>query len=351
MVEKSPHQNVFPTEKVVVLRFAFLSSILIGRCGSFQIDKTNTPILGWLLSLLAGLIFLALFLLSSAPSVAAPIHVLFERDADGSAGNELAVVSYPTLDALINNTSSFTQFTQVDVSAAFSVGGITYDGTAYRVLFERDADGSAGNELAVVSYPTLDALINNTSSFTQFSQVDVSAAFSVGGITYDGTAYRVLFERDADGSAGNELAVVSYPTLDALINNTSSFTQFTQVDVSAAFSVGGFAYDSGVYRVLFERDADGSAGNELAVVSYPTLDALINNTSSFTQFTQVDVSAAFSVSGFYFEAEAMGDEQVDVDEPNSVFLFALGLVSLAFAARLRLASGVVLTPGRLDRSN
>jgi hypothetical protein len=231
-------------------------------------------------------------MLTSAPSVAAPIHVLYERDADGSAGNELAVVSYPTLADLIGNTSAFTQFTQVDVSAAFSVGGITFDGTAYRVLYERDADGSAGNELAVVSYPTLADLIGNTSAFTQFTQVDVSAAFSVGGIAFDGTAYRVLYERDADGSAGNELAIVSYPTLADLIGNTSAFTQFTQVDVSAAFSVGGF----------------------------------------------------------YVEAETMGDEPGDVDEPNSVFLFAFGLASLAFAARLCLASGVVLTPEQPDRS-
>jgi hypothetical protein len=66
---------------------------------------------------------LSLFALSSAESEAAPIHVLFERDADGEAGNELAVVSYPNLAALIGNTNSFTQFTQVDVGAAFSVGG------------------------------------------------------------------------------------------------------------------------------------------------------------------------------------------------------------------------------------
>jgi hypothetical protein len=160
----------------------------------------------------------------------------------------------------------------------------------------------------------------------------------------------VLYERDADGSAGNELAVVSYPTLADLIGNTSAFTQFTQVDVSAAFSVGGIAFDGTAYRVLYERDADGSAGNELAVVSYPTLADLIGNTSAFTQFTQVDVSAAFSVGGFYVEAETMGDEPGDVDEPNSVFLFAFGLASLAFAARLCLASGVVLTPEQPDRS-
>jgi hypothetical protein len=128
-------------------------------------------------------LFAALLAIASTPSLADPIRVLFERDTNGTAGNELALVSFSTLGDLINNTNSLTQFTQVDVAAAFSVGGLTYDGSAYRVLFERDANGMAGNELALVSFPTLGDLINNTNSLTQFTQVDVAAAFSDGGIS------------------------------------------------------------------------------------------------------------------------------------------------------------------------
>jgi hypothetical protein len=143
------------------------------------------------------------------------------------------------------------------------------------------------------------------------------------------TPIHVLFERDVDGTAGNELAVVSYPTLTDLVNNTSSFTQFTQVDVSGAFSVGGFDYDfdDDISRVLFERDMDGTAGNELAFVSYPTLTNLISNTSSFTQFTQVDVSGAFSVGGFYTESK-QGPPSQPVSEPATLILFGSGLLAM-----------------------
>ncbi len=255
------------------------------------------------------------------PAWASTVSLLFERDAGGTAGNELALVTFPDFDALVNNTTSLTQFTQIDIDPAFSIGGAWFDGQ-YRLLFERDAGGTAGNELAVVSFPDLDALVDNTSSFTQFSQVDVDPAFSVGGVVQD-SQFRLLFERDAGGTAGNELAVVSFPDLDALVNNTSSFTQFTQIDIDPAFSVAGAWFD-GQYRLLFERDAGGTAGNELAVVSFPDFDALVNNTSSFTQFTQIDIDPAFSVAGVFFTPDVMAPVPV----PPGALLLASGLVSL-----------------------
>ena len=144
----------------------------------------------------------------------------------------------------------------------------------------------------------------------------------------------VLYERDSDGQAGSELAVVTYPDLASLIGNTTSFTQFTQIDVSAAFSVGGITYDGSAYRVLYERDSDGQAGNELAVVSYPDLASLIGNTNTITQFTQIDVSAAFSVGGFYTEFLQDHSSQ-PVSEPATLSLFAFGLVAMGLTSRWR----------------
>lgn len=290
-----------------------------------------------------GLCLIAL-MTASQFATAGPVRLFFERDVDGQAGNELAVVSYPTFADVIANTISNTQFSQVDVDPNYSVRGVTYDGSAYRIFFERDVDGQAGNELAVVSYTTLADFVGNTVSVTQFSQIDIDPSFSIGGVTYDATGYHVLFERDIDGQAGNELALVSYASLADLIGNTTSVTQFTQIDVDPNYSVGGFAFDSGVnlYRVLFERNVDGQAGNDLAMVSYASLAALVGNTTSFTQFTQIDVDPNFSVGGMLIEADDVVGNTVD--EPGTLALLATML--LLWASRRRMGSAVRLGRGR-----
>jgi hypothetical protein len=188
-----------------------------------------------------------------------------------------------------------------------------------RLFFERDTDGQAGNELAIVSYASLADFVGNTSSVTQFTQIDIDPNFSIGGVTYDSSAYRVLFERNSDGQAGNELAVVSFATLADLIGNTASVTQFSQIDVDPSFSVRGFAFDSGLdlYRLLFERDSDGQAGNELAFVSFASLANLIGNTASVTQFTQIDVDPIYSVAGLIIEPDPASNP---VDEPGTLAL-------------------------------
>jgi hypothetical protein len=140
---------------------------------------------------------------------------------------------------------------------------------------------------------------------------------------------RVLFERNVDGQAGNDLAVVSFPTLADLVGNTTSLTQFTQIDIDPNYSVSGFAYDSGIYRILFERNVDGQAGNDLAVVSFPTLADLVGNTTSLTQFTQIDIDPNYSVAGFLFEAT----QTQPVSEPATLALLLVALAALRLGWR------------------
>ena len=200
-----------------------------------------------------------------------------------------------------------------------------------RVLFETDADVTS-NELAINTYPTYGDFFADTNSSSQFSTINVNSPFIARGITYDGTAYRVLFETRADATS-NELAINSYPTLTDLLNDTNSTSQFSVININSPFSVGGFAYDSSGYHVLFETDADVTS-NELAINTYPTLTDLLNDTNGTSTFSDINVNSPFSVAGFLIEPEVSGGPGA-IDEPPPVFLFAFGLAILGLTSRLR----------------
>ncbi len=230
---------------------------------------------------------------------ASTVNVLFERDQDSAGGTELAINTYPSPTEFYAGTSFTSQFSQINVNAPYSVGGATWDGTALRVLFERDVDSGGGTELAINSYPTLADFYAGTNFTSQFSQINVNSPYSVGGLTWDGTAYRVLFERDVDSGGGIELAINSYATLDDFFTGTNFTSQFSQINVNSPYSVGGLDWDGTAYRVLFERDLDGPGGTELAINSYPALADFFAGTNFTSQFSQINVNARYSVGGLF----------------------------------------------------
>lgn len=85
----------------------------------------------------------ALALLSAE---AAPVRVMFERDAD-VADNELVFRSYASFDDMADNLPSGPdRVSPINISGVFSTRGLTWDGQQFVVMFERDAD-VADNEL------------------------------------------------------------------------------------------------------------------------------------------------------------------------------------------------------------
>ena len=79
------------------------------------------------------------------------------------------------------------------------------------------------------------------------------------------------------------------------------------------------------YGVMFERDTDGQSGNELAFITAPTLGDLVDNSNLLTQFSAIEVSAAFSTTGLYSELSSSPPVS-GVPEPNSFLLFSVGIV-------------------------
>ena len=183
------------------------------------------------LTMLAGLLWL--------PAFAAPYHVLLESNDNLGAGQEIFLVSYDSYADLISNTQASSAFSQLNVNASYSVGGFTYDGSAYHVLLESNNNLGAGQEIFLVSYDSYADLISNTQASSAFSQLNVNASYSVGGFTYDGSAYHVLLESNDNLGAGQEIFLVSYSSYADLISNTQASSGFSQLNVNASYGVGG----------------------------------------------------------------------------------------------------------------
>jgi hypothetical protein len=137
--------------------------------------------------------------------------------------------------------------------------------------------------------------------------------------------YGVMFERDTDGQSGNELAFITAPTLGDLVDNSNLTSQFSDINVNAAFSTTGVTWDGSQYGVMFERDTDGQSGNELAFITAPTLGDLVDNSNLTSQFSDINVNAAFSTTGLYSELSSSPPVS-SVPEPDSFLLFSVGIV-------------------------
>ncbi len=76
-------------------------------------------------------------------------------------------------------------FLPQDIAAAFSVGGVFFDGS-YRLLLESDDNRLGGQELFQQSYASLEGLLADEGGSGTFLPQDIAAAFSVGGVFFDG---------------------------------------------------------------------------------------------------------------------------------------------------------------------
>jgi len=58
----------------------------------------------------------------------------------------------------------------------------------------------------------------------------------------DAATLRMLLERDTDAGPGSDVFLASFDTFEDLLAGTTSQAGFSQVDINANYSVGGLAY-------------------------------------------------------------------------------------------------------------
>jgi hypothetical protein len=274
----------------------------------------------------------------SAAATVTSYQLLLQSRDDASAGSEVFLASYASLDSLrASQLTAPSQFTQINVGPSFEIRGLTWDGSAYRVLLQSRDDASAGSEVFLASYASLDALlVSQLTAPSQFSQINVGPSFQINGLTWDGSAYRVLLQSRDDASAGSEVFLASYASLDALlVSQLTAPSQFSQINVGPSFQISDFTWDGSAYRVLLQSRDDASAGSEVFLASYASLDALlVSQLTAPSEFTQINVGQAYRIAGFA-SVSSTTDSAEDVAEPATWAMMIFGLAAAAVMSRRR----------------
>ncbi|MCP5373190.1 MAG: PEP-CTERM sorting domain-containing protein [Hyphomicrobiales bacterium] len=273
-------------------------------------------------------------------------HLFTETDPDYSPGGTTLIDFDSLADLEALNESSFHTYTANGghpFGGAFSVRGLTYDGSQYHLLTESDP-GYSPARLFLSSYDSLADLraLNYSSSFeyTANGGNPFGGAFSVGGLTYDGSQF-LLFTESDPGYSPAATYLTRFATLADLKALTySSYYEFTANGghpFGGAFSVAGLAYDGNQYLLLTESDPEFSPA-KLYLSRYDSLAELEALTySSYHEFTANGgnpFGSARSVGGFTADLVAGSNS---VPEPATSALFLLGLAGLAYARRRRAA--------------
>ncbi|GGX73452.1 PEP-CTERM sorting domain-containing protein [Saccharospirillum salsuginis] len=272
----------------------------------------------------------AVLYLGLAQTHAMPIDILLESDTDSDAGSELFLANFNDYQSLIDATVNSSSFSQLNLNSTFSSGGLAFDGSSYQLLLESDSDADAGSELFIASFDSYQNLIDGNVSSSSFSQLNLNSTFSSGGLAFDGSSYQLLLESDADSDAGSEVFMASFDSLQSLLDGTVASSSFSQLNINANFSSGGLAFDGSAYQLLLESDADSDAGSEVFLASFDSFQSLLDGTVASSSFSQLNINANFSAGGFVAYAP---EDPVAVSEPATLGLLILGLGALMLRHR------------------
>lgn len=258
---------------------------------------------------------------------AVPFALLVESDADGSAVQEFFIAEFADLDDLLSQSFLDSGFSNADFTAAFSAGGLAFDGARYYLLLETELNAGSGEEIVIFQYASLDELYAGSPLVGQSSQLDVGAGFDVRAFTHDGSRFHVLLESKDDRSAGSEVFHVAFASFTDLIDaNFAPDSGFIQLDVGVLFGIGGLAHDGTSFHLLIESNDDLPAGTEVFWLEFASLADLQAGAAFASDggFTQVNIGGSYGLRG------------VTAPEPGLAAMLASGLLVLSARCRRRI---------------
>ena len=207
------------------------------------------------------------------------------KRCERGAGSEIFLASFGSFADVLSGNFASASFSQLNIGAGYSVGGLTYDGQ-YRLLLESDANAAAGSEIFLATFGSFADVLSGNFASASFSQLNIGAGYSVGGLTYDGQ-YRLLLESDANAAAGSEIFLASFGSFADVLSGNFASASFSQLNIGAGYSVGGLTYD-GQYRLLLESDANAGAGSEIFLASFGSFADVLSGNFASASFSQLE---------------------------------------------------------------
>ena len=264
-------------------------------------------------------------LLVSQPA-RAEIRVLLESNANRE-DEEVFLVTYNNQANLVSNTIDAQAFSALNINEDFSAADFAFDGSGYHLLLESNAN-LAAEEVFLVNYANFADVGANTIASQGFLPLNINEDFSIGGFTFDGSAYHLLLESNAN-LEDDEVFLVTYNSWDHLLSNTIDSQGFLPLNINEDFSIGGFAYTGDVFQLLLESNAN-LEDDEVFYVEYADLSALLANTIQSQFFLPLNINEDFSMNAYEVEAAPVGGA---VPEPSTWLTMLLGFGAVGFATR------------------
>lgn len=274
----------------------------------------------------AAALVVVLLAFTSGESAAGPLSLILESDENESSGEEVFQLKYDTISDLVSHSDFILSTSALDLGPVFGVAGFAHDGTNYHLLLESDIDENPGSEVYLITFATLEDLVNNTTLSAGYTQLDPGSSYSIRGLAHDGSQFHMLIETDLDGISNTEVFHYAYDSMSDLQSNTFSSLSGSALNVAPSFSIAGFAHEDGRFHLLLESETDQTSGAEIFYLEYSTINDLIAETPSSSTFTQIEINPSFSVHGF---------AGISVPEPELRLLLGGGVLGLSLLFRRR----------------
>jgi hypothetical protein len=231
-------------------------------------------------------------------SATAGFSAVFETDADAGSGSEVAWEGFHSMNDFMSGAWYDYFNSAIDISGAWSMGGFASDVLQYHLLIETNADAAGGSEVYIVTYESLDDFYTHTSAWEGYTAHNIASGWTTHGFASDGTRYYMVLESDADAAGGAEVYGMTYTSLANVISGTEESEAYTQIDINSVWSIADLAADGGKFYLVLEADANAGGGAEIFVITYASFADLMSDTPQSYAFSSMDVSAGWSMNGF-----------------------------------------------------